>query len=248
MPLYYPPTAISAGTQSTAGNPVVWSNSNGVSFGMSNNSVVTASVSGLVSFSFHNFNFGQELVAGQIGQASLHLQPWNSPTVQFDRIAMPMHWSNASNSSFSQTLSFWVGIYTKNGSSLSLLSSTSQSTNFSASGTVGSYSLYGGPRNLTIGWTQTMEASGYWLGVVSRTTTGGGAGASISQFLASFMNSSWSGEVGVASATSKQMILGLGVYSASTSGMPNAIHFSEIVGQSSIVLRPPAICFRSGTL
>lgn len=247
MPLYYPPTQIGAGSQTSGNQTIVLSNSNGVSFGMSNSSIVTASVSGLVQWSSYDAYRDSPLVAGQQGQATLHVQPYPMPTVQFDRVVLPIIWSNTSNSSNSQTLSLWVGVYTKNASTLSLVSSTSMSTNFTASGTAGSYSLYGGARLLTVGWTGTLQASEYYLGIVSRTTTGGGAGATLSQFCISQANSNFSGILGAASAATAQLTLGLGVYTVSTAGMPSSIGLTQLNGSASMALRAPAIYFNSGT-
>ena len=98
------------------------------------------------------------IVTGQQGQGSLHLSPLRVPEgLQFDRIGLGAQYSNATNSSGSMTISNWVGLYTRNGSSISLLASTSISTNFTGSGTVGSYSLFAGPRWQTIGWTTTAD-------------------------------------------------------------------------------------------
>lgn len=188
------------------------------------------------------------MVAGAIGQASLHLQPWLVPNLHMDRVVVHNQISNASNSSNSITMSQWVGIYTRNASTLSLLHSTSQSTNFSGSGTVGSYSLYGGIRGHTIGLTQTLTEGMYWVGVILRTTTGGGAGHTINQILNSNINSSYSGVLGVASNATNQWTLGMGVYTASTTAMPGSVAFTQINGQSSVFLRPPSLYFVSGTI
>jgi hypothetical protein len=51
MPLFYPPIEIAAGTQTANQGTVVLANSNGVTFGMSNSSVVTASINAVQSIS-----------------------------------------------------------------------------------------------------------------------------------------------------------------------------------------------------
>jgi hypothetical protein len=188
------------------------------------------------------------MVTGQQGQATLHIAPVKLPNIQFDRIGLGVQVSNASNSSGSFTLSQWVGIYTRNASSLSLISSTSMSTNFSGSGTAGSYGSYGGPRNLTIGWTQTLTASDYFFGINMRTTSGG-ADVSVSQLLLSkFTNTNWSGIMGTVSNASDQRLLGLGHFSVSTAGIPASIAFTDLRGTNSIVLRAPVFQLRSGTV
>lgn len=215
-----------------------------------NGSTISIGVPNAVTLSRYNEFKESPKVAGQIGQASLHIQPWLVPNLHMDRIVQHVAFSNASNSSFSFTQSNWVGIYTRNGSTLSLLHSTSASTNFSGSGTAGSYSLYGGAgyKGLTIGLTQTLTEGMYWIGVLSRTTTGGGAGHTLNQMLNSNVNSSYSGIIGAGSNATNQISLGMGVYTASTSAMPGSIGFTQINGNSSVFLRPPSIYFVSGTI
>jgi hypothetical protein len=160
-----------------------------------------------------------------------------------------MQISNATNSSNSITISAWAGIYSRNASSISLISSISTSTNFTGSGTAGSYSLYGGPKWLSIPWTNTITEDDYWFGIVIRTTTGGGAGHTVSQLCVSkFTNSAWSGLLGAGANATDQYQLGLGVYSASTSGIPASIAFTQIQGSGSMALREPVFHLRSGTV
>jgi filamentous hemagglutinin len=192
---------------------------------------------------------GAPMVTGQQGQASLHIAPLHFPNLQHDRLLLGMQVSNATNSSNSITISAWAGLYSKNASSISLISSISTSTNFSGSGTVGSYSLYGGPKWLSLPWTNTITENDYYMGIVVRTTTGGAAGHSVSQLCVSkFTNSAWSGIMGAASGATDQHQLGLGVFTVSTSGMPASIAFTDINGSGSMVLRAPVFELRSGTV
>lgn len=215
------------------------------------NSVIGISAAGpLTRTGYDPFGYGAESVAGAQGAGTLYFFPMtNSPSFVYDRVIMPIQVSNASNSSFSATFSMSVGIFTKNDSTLSLLTSTSTSHNFTASGTAGSYSLFGGIRNLTIPMTTTLTYGDYFVGIWSRTTTGGGAGMTINQMLASQPNSSYSGIYGAASNATAQMVLGQGRYSVSFStAMPNSVPISQIQGNSSILLRPPIFRFESGTV
>jgi hypothetical protein len=127
-----------------------------------------------------------------------------------------------------------------------LSQSTSTSVGITFSGTGGNQSLQAGPRILTIPWTSTWPSSKYWIGIVSRTTTGG-ANASFSQFMVSDMNSNFSGVFGSASNATNQQRLGLGYYSASTSAVPGSIAFSQIQGTASMAKRQPNMWFGSGT-
>ena len=161
---------------------------------------------------------------------------------------MPIVNTNSSNSSGSHTLSFWAGIYTRSDSTLSLLHSASISTAVTHSGTAGSYSLMSGMRLMSMGYTQTLTQGQYWVGIISRTTSGGTNG-SYSQMLASQVNSSFFGHFGSSVNSTMQYTRGLGVYTATTSAMPASVAFSQISGASnSLVLRQPIFYLASGTV
>lgn len=213
-----------------------------------NASTISIGVPNALTLSYFNPQDAYVQVAGQIGQSSLFVQPMQAPNVQFDRIVVPIIYSNASNSSNSQTISLYVGIYTKNVSTLSSISSVLYTTNMSASGRVGTnYQNFGGVRLITIGLTGTLTEGQYWVGMLSRTTSNAG-GATLSNVLASQMNSSFSGLFGAASNKSIQYTRGLGVLSVQTAAMPNTIAFSDLYGNSSAVLRQPLFYFVSGTV
>jgi hypothetical protein len=240
---------VSAGTTSNLLSDITFANSNGVTFGL-NASTITASVNAGGGITYSGYLpeiYGKEFVAGQQGQGTFFVQPmWNVPAFQFDNLMLPVNFTNSSNSSGSATISFWVGIYTKNVSTLSLLMSTSHTTALTMSGTAGSYSWYAGPRNYPIPWTSTISASDYWIGIGSRTTTGG-TNMSISQFLASQPNSVYSGVFGTASNATAGGAFGQGFYSATTSAVPGSIVFTQIQASGSLNRRPPIYYFQSGT-
>lgn len=184
----------------------------------------------------------------QPGQGTLQFDPlYLGGPVQYDRLVFGLNNTNSSNSSGSHTLSFWVGIYTRNASTLSLLQSTSSSTAITHSGTAGSYSLYSGLRLFTIPHTSTLTQGDYWLGFVSRTTSGGTNG-SYSNLGCSWINSNFLGHFGSSHNTTYQLTLGQGVYSATTSGMPSSVGFTQIRGSDSAALRAVKIMFASGTV
>lgn len=185
-------------------------------------------------------------VIGQVGQGTINIGPEDFPYCQFDRIQIGVYNTNSSNSSGSHTLSFWVGLYTKTASSISLFNSTSTSFAITHSGTAGSYSFYSGIRQVTIPITTTLPPDRYWIAVLSRTTSGG-ANGSYSQVLVSQLNSNFVGDFGASHATTRQWILGQGVYTATSSGMPGSIAFSQIRGSDSMGFRAPYVAFVSGT-
>jgi hypothetical protein len=245
--------AVGNTTQSSSGTwdarSLSFQGTGGVSVGVSNGSVVISGATGGGGGTLSGYAPYQDIpfVIGQMGQGTLQLEPEEFRAFQFDRLVFQLHNTNSSNSSGSHTLSFWFGLYTRNASTLSLWGSTSSSTALTHSGTVGSYSLYSGIRHFTIPWTTTVPEGVYWLGLLSRTTSGG-ANGTYSNLLISNLNSNFVGFFGSAQNTSMQLTLGQGIYTATTSGMPSSIAFSHIRGSDSAGLRGPNIYFASGTV
>lgn len=187
------------------------------------------------------------LMVTQVGQGSLIFDPENLPNVQFDRLVFLINNTNATNSSGSHTLSMWFGVYTRNASTLSLYSSASSSYGFTFSGTAGNYSLYSGMRGIILPMTATLTDNQYWLGFVSRTTSGG-ANGSFSNVVISNLNSNFVGFISSATNSTNQRTIGNGFYSVTTSGMPAAVAFSEIYGTGSDQFRFPIVHLASSTV
>lgn len=241
-----------AGNSTASGSTIQFIGGNNVTLSGTNGSQIRIDAGGGgagVTYSRYNEFKESPMVAGEIGNGSLHIQPWLIPNLHMDRVVLHKAFSNATNSSFSFTVSDWVGIYTLSVSTLSLLHSVSTATNFAGSGTAGSYLSYGGGiKAVTMGLTQTLTDGMYWIGVIQRTTTGGGAGHTLNQVLNSQMNSTYRGLMGVATNATNQMSTGFGVYSATTSAMPASVAITQIQGNSSVFLRPPSLYFVSGTI
>jgi hypothetical protein len=219
--------------------------------GLLNTIVISAAAPGGAAATLSGFNpyADQVKVAGQVGQSVLQFDPMRvGNAFQFDRAMHVLNFTATSNSSGSGTLSLWLGIYTRNVSSLSLLTSQSTSTNWTMSGTVGSYSLWSGQRFMSMPLTTTLSVGDYWLGIVSRTTTAGAAGFTVSQQLVSNINSDFVGVFGASHNTTNQLTLGQGVYTAGTTGIPGSLGFSQIRGSDSLARRAPFVMFASGTV
>lgn len=191
--------------------------------------------------------------AGQQGNASMHFVPLPTPVpaalgeLHIDRLCLPLIISNSSNSTGTVTVSYSLGLYTKNASTLSLAMSTSYTFAATFSGTVNN-STYAGLRLHTVPWTTTIQDGRYYVAHWSRTTTGGG-NCTVSQWLASQANTNFSGLFGGNSNRSYQYPLGFGVYSVSFStDMPNSVAFSHIDGTASVAARPPSFFMISGTV
>lgn len=247
---------VSAGGVTGNVSNLVFSNANGVSFGLNGNTLTATAAGGGgggTTFNYFNPQDAYIQVAGQLGQGSLWMQPSKLPNVQFDRIIVPVNYSNATNSSNSLTVSMWMGFYTRDVSTLQLESSFSTSYNITNSGTVGSYSLFNGFRNLSmgVGGIQTFNEDQYYVGFLSRTTTGGGAGMTMSNMFASQINSVFFGNFSQATNSSIQYTRGLGIYSATTAAMPTSIRFNQLIGMStnsSLQLRQPLWYMVNGTI
>jgi len=98
----------------------------------------------------------------------------------------------------------------------------------------------------------TMNAGGtisgdVWFAFRSSTATAG-VNATLSNLLASRINSSWSGIIGVGTANSVQSLPGMGFYSATSSNLPTAMALSHITGVSSTAQRPQVFWLTNGAL
>lgn len=197
--------------------------------------------------SFYNPYGDLNMVAGQVGQGTLNISPNDFPNVTFNRVYLPINNTNSSNSSGSHTLSFWIGLYTRNDSTLSLVTSASNTYALTHSGTAGSYSLYSGMRHVSIGLSTSLSEGLYYVGMLSRTTSGG-ANGSYSQMLVSNINSNFLGHFGSSHNTTMQFRPGIGVYSATLSSIPSSIGISQLRGSDSAAQRPPVMIFANGTI
>ena len=238
--------AFSIGTQTanklilTAGSNVTLSQSVN-----SNGATITINANRAVTLSYFNPQDAYEQTVGNHGNGTMHFQPLQVPTVQFDRIAMPIYYTNASNTTASVSLTINIGIYTRNVSTLSLASSLSYSTAWVGSGTANSAS-YHGIRLLTVGYTNTLLEGQYYMGVMSRSASGGAAG-SLSQIVAVQQSSNYNGIFGQAMNATHQYTRGLGYYSTSLTNAPSSVAFSQLYGTAAMALRQPFLYFVSGT-
>jgi hypothetical protein len=236
---------VSNGLYLYAGSNVVMSQSTGAAG--ASVTVDVAGGGGGATYSYYSPQDAYLQVPGQQGQGTLHLQPTPAPNVTFDRAVFPISFSGATNSTASITLSMYMGIYTRTGSTLSLSTSVSGSQAITHSGTANS-SLNLGLRLFTMGASFSLSEAQYVVGIMSRSATGG-ANASLSQILASQANTNFSGLWGQASTVSTvQYTRGLGVYSASTSALPASVGFSQMHGTNSNVLRQPLFYLVNGTV
>lgn len=244
-------TGNTAGQSTFSGTNVVLGATNGITLsGVNATRIDVAGVPPGTATFWWPYNEGVN-VAGQQGNATWQFSPLPTPTpaalgeLQVDRLCIPQFLSNATNSSGSLSVSYWFGLYTKTSNSISLAHSTSFLFTTVFSSTVNS-TANSGIRLVTIPWTTTFQDGRYYVALGTRTSTGGG-NCTVSQMLVSQINSNFSGFYGVASNRSQQWPLGFGVYSASTTGFPNPVAFSQIDGTASLAARPPSWFMISST-
>lgn len=241
--------ANTAGNTTASGSTIGWSGINCTLSGTNGSQVVISVAPPGGGFTAQGYHPYDDLVqqVGQVGQGTLQFDPQVLPNLSFDRLGFVLQNTNSSNSSGSHTLSFWVGLYTRNVSTLSLSTSWLVSTALTHSGTAGSYSWYSGQRLLALTVPAvSIPENRYWIAFLSRTTSGG-ANGSYSNNMVSNINSVFTGLFGTASNASHQLRLGQGYYSATTSGLPASVAFSDIRGTNSLARRMPVIGFHSNT-
>lgn len=248
--------AAAAGTQTATSGTVIWANSNGISFGMSGSSQITASYTvpaAQTDFTqkfFAPFIEAQATI-GQHGNGQLHMHPLPEvPNFQFDRMVFDLTVNASTNTATagSATLSMWAGFYTRNASTLSLLVSSSTSLVMSQSNNTSSSVSYNGPRLMTLGWTTTISKQDLWLGIMSSSSTSSAARFGVSQYLVNDLTDGMSGLLGQSSNSTVQEALGMGYYSTTSGALPGSIAFSQIfVGGSTRANLPPFYRFISQT-
>jgi hypothetical protein len=247
----------SAGASSASLSSVVFSNSYNVSFGL-NGSTITASANRTGDW-YDNIARAQPLgsASGEMGSmsnftgsvSSLFVEPLHGygELFPYDMTANTCFFPDVSISGSTATMSiaftskWFLGIYTLNGSSLSLLNSVSISFGFAGAATNNSTGFAGGYRYATIHsslWSSSPVfnyGSRYWLawfwssaGALNQT------GAMAGAFM--FSTGQRSGLLGVSNltATSNGAAPFYGIYTAQTAALPVSIGSNQLQKTASI--------------
>jgi hypothetical protein len=171
------PGAIAAGTQTATSGTVVFSNSNGVVFGMSNSSVVTASVTaGGNSYSMTAFSQWAEWGTNwTLSNATMSMQKVSIPGYLSATAALVMlNLSGNTNSTGALTVS--MGVYTMLHSTASLASSGSRQISWTSGTSTSVSSAYGGVSGTqyrTIGINLSLTPGDYLFAFNFSTTNNG---------------------------------------------------------------------------
>jgi len=184
---------------------------------------------------------------GQTGQGSLSINhayvPFNVTGTQFKIAGSLSGATNTSATTASVNNSLWIGIYTLNGSSLSLASSGSANNGFQWSQSASSTgnSSVNSMRQMTVPMDFNMTPGEYWVAaVISQQTTYTSHG--FTMYGNSLINNAATGAVltpiGSGTTANQDAMLLQGIYTAATSAGPNSIGGANINNTSaSNVLR-----------
>ena len=154
-------------------------------------------------------------------------------------------------SSFAETLTAFLGIYTKNSATLSAVTNLTATTAYTITGSSSSVS-YQGVKAFPVAVALNLTAGNYWYAAMISTATAGNAvAAGLSAFIVSVpgqYSTSVRGILGSSSAGSNQLYLGGGLVSAAQTTAPASIAFSDIQGTAIGVTSRPWIVFRNYTV
>jgi hypothetical protein len=163
--------------------------------------------------------------------------------VHYNRIYLPLYFSNASNSSGTMGINGLIGFYSQvNGTQIEQITSFSNSVQLTYAGNDASSGSRRGIRHLVIdmGGDFTLNAGSYVAGVLVRSTISS-HGGTVSYLGQSRVNSLFSGEFNAATATSRQLIPWLGRVTAPNTlyaaGLASTVALNAVTGNSSAFQR-----------
>lgn len=175
----------------------------------------------------------------QMGQSSLvmfQVAPPYYVTASRADVFASISVSTSSNSSHNGYVSLYMGVYTRNASTLSLASSGSAAKSWNVTGSTSSGSVVGW-RDLTLPIDVNMTPGRYWVGIISVTNTSNANWFTASNMGLIAVPAAFSGPLGATNA-SNQFQLGNGVFSAQTAALPASVAFADIVATSASTARP----------
>jgi len=233
-----------AGTGTSATNASITLDSNGLAINV-------AAPGGGITLSGYSppQAHGMSRVTQAIANGSVNVMPLSAAQAfQFDNFMIPIIYSNGTNSSGSLSISFYAALYTRNGDTLSSLYSSSSGHSITNSGTAGIYSSISSARLLPMGWTSTIPAGNYWIGIGISTATGG-ANCSISSYVVHQVNADVAGYFNQSAAVFRGLnMIGQGRWTGASAVPPATMALSNIVATGSAQNRANIYFFQSGTI
>lgn len=139
--------------------------------------------------------------------------------------------SSSSNSSYAVTLSVQAGLYTLNGSSLSLATSGSQSYAFTNTSS-NSFSVLTGIKGITVPLAASITPGNYWIGLWSNSASANANWATLNNVVFSAGAITYNGILGSATNATNQPALGGGMWSTTSASLPSSIGLSHITGSA----------------
>jgi hypothetical protein len=235
-----PNFSLSAGTTSNTLNNVVFSNSNGVSFGL-NGSTVTASVAaggGGGGATVSRYIYPNEFQPLTHSAAANNSISFNYITVdqdisasQFRALFSVSANTHTSASTNTYALTAEAGIYTQNGSTISLMSNGSQT--WSGTYSTNSTASVGGVRELTIPMNVAISPGEYWIGLrMSSASTNASVGYSLFQVSAQQTVHLNPGRLGAGTAGSQVLYPWHGIFSTTSAALPSTVGLTGVNGSS----------------
>lgn len=191
-----------------------------------------------------------QTTASQIGNGSVFVQPAFNlhGNVSFSRLDLlaSMSISTSTNSSHAGALSFNVGFYTRNGSTLSLATSASQSyqwtnTSNNSEASINALRRFSVPLSANI-----VDGSDYWIAIQSRSSTTNANWFTASNARVTVATNQVAGLIGEATNITKQLAPGFGLWSTTSTALPASIAFGDIRGIGSGVANNALPIFLNG--
>lgn len=234
----------SAGTTSNGLADVVFSNSNGVSFGL-NGSTITASVNagGGAAYTHSSYYYPQDRLITAVsapanGSMSVQmlLADVNYSGSRLDLFVSMSPISSADNRTFSFVYSHWCGIYTNNAGTLSSMSTASLATTlgtWSSNATASAGSL----RAVSLPFDVNLSEGMYYIAhilstrVISTSTSSQTVAAmNMTMHGGAFLTANNYHDIGVGTSASRnEFFFGQGIYGTTTNAVPATINLTGVV-------------------
>jgi len=221
---------VSSGTLTLAGGNNITLSQNG--------NAVTISGGGQTPKTLSRWEYPEDVFAplGSIGQGSLSIQhmyvPFNVTGASMKLGGSLSLASGTSTTNGSVNYSLWMGVYTLNGSTLSLSTSGSANNGFSWANTASSgFSSITGMRQMTVSASNNITPGEYWVAAVISSATTVSA-PSFTLYGDNLINGAATGAVltpiGSNTSAARDVVLFEGIYTAVTSAGPNSIGGAQI--------------------
>jgi len=238
-------------------------NTNGATISFNAPATSGLSATGLVSLSFNGSTisigvagttrsiwapiYAGSQIAFQIGNGSVQVAPLNlDVNISASRadILASISGSTIAASTYAGTISAFLGLYTRNGSTLSLASSGSQSYSWSNSSN-NNTTAFTGLRNMSVPINVNAGPQDLWVALMTQTASANTNAWTGSNMMYGGNTVGLAGLVGSSANATQQSILGLGVFSVSSAAIPASMAFSGINGTGSGAMLAPVIAFHN---